>query len=199
MRAFGQQLPKTFGPFLIKQAGAVVYRQLDAPLVPAMKGALVGWKIRSVEKFGDTEVATATPYLESKGASDPGDAYKWTDVRATAGKGIIIEPPDDWTAFMSDPAQVLMHMRVGQLQIIATDDYNWLGRAAETIEGIVWIAPPRGFVLCEPKGGWKNVTAAPPEPSKPEPHDATAGYDSWLFGAGVILAATGVVMLWVDR
>lgn len=176
-------LGATAEPFHTAQAGGVTYNVANDKFRSMFTGGLIGWQVRSSQLLGfghtdpkieteRTEVAKMTPYTESTGPRDPGNAFRWVDNRREIGRGVIVIPPAGW-----DPSKDIMHATGGEITAIATEDF------AEVREHAADDKP--GFVLVEPAQGWDNVGDAP---------GAGAGGDepsteSLLIAAGVAVGA----------
>lgn len=174
-----------------KEALGVKYQAANDASRSNIKGAYVGWKVRSTNLLHHTdediervktEIAKLTPYVESTGPRDPGDGFRWIDMRATLGRGIIVIPPVGWT-----PAVDLMRMTTGDSTLIATEDINQVRDNA---------GPGKpGFVLYEPQAGWKQGEGS----SVDIPELDKAATKTIVLVAGVTVAVVGLGYLLLKK
>jgi hypothetical protein len=146
-------------PFHTAQAGGVTFNVANDKFRSTFTMSLIGWKVRSSQLLGfghtdpkieteRTEAVEMTPYTESIGPDDPGDGFRWVDIRREVGRGVIIIPPAGW-----DPSKDIMHASGGKITAIATEDFAQVKQHCADGKS--------SFVLVEPAQGWKNIGAEP--------------------------------------
>lgn len=163
------------------------YRAAPQSLVLPVKGALVGWKVRSgadadTIDMDVTETAELTPYNESTGPRDPGDGFRWVEKRIVQGRGIVVVPPAGWT-----PADDLMRMTTGTVSLMATEN------ASDMLAVAGADVPGTGFVLSEPAQGWSAE-----QPPSPGPGAKSASW-KWLLPAGALVAVGALAYVGLRR
>jgi hypothetical protein len=178
-------------PFHVAELNGVTFRVANDGFRSAFSGALVGWQVRSTQLLGfghhdpnveseRTEIVKMTPYVESTGPRDPGNGFRWVDMRRQLGRGIIVIPPLGWT-----PGDDIMRATKGELVVVATEDFDQVRQHASGDEP--------GFVLVEPAQGWKN--AGVPTQQQQEPSTS-----SLLIAAGIAVGvATVAYLVWGPR
>jgi hypothetical protein len=176
-------------PFHTAELNGVAYRVANDGFRSVFSGALVGWQVRDSQLSGfghhdpniereRTETVRMTPYVESTGPRDPGNGYRWVDMRRQVGRGIIIIPPVGWA-----PSDDIMRATKGELVAIATEDFTQVRQHAAGDEP--------GFVLVEPAEGWQT-TGKSAAPAGTEPSSS-----SLLIAAGIAIGvATVAYIVW---
>ncbi len=168
--------PQVYSTFFEQaEASGVPYRRLAQPSVLPVKGAMVGWKVRSGPSghdpidFSVTEVAELTPYVEATGPTDPGDGFRWIEKRIVSGRGVIMVPPVGW-----QPTDDLMRQTTGAVRLVASERAEDLAQHAHIDSS--------GFVIVDPQGGWKAPASSIVTPEK-------KALPKWVLPVGIGVAA----------
>jgi hypothetical protein len=171
----------------------LTYQAVKPAFHSALGSALIGWNVGQVALSGiapppvvemvKTETAALTPHI-MKTPTDIGTAATWVRYRGEAGRGVILVPSAGWV-----PGIGLMDIKAPSMTAIVTEDAALLAKYAQS-------GMP-GFVMYEPKNGWKTSGLQVP-PGTPPPGTDTGSKTNYLLIAGGV-AIVGVGLFLITR